>query len=39
MHKLLKSVNYIWIYAENCILFLETAAILKNGRHFEFLRG
>ena len=34
--KMLKSANYIWIYDEKCIFFLEMSAILKTGRHFEF---
>ena len=37
--KMLKLANYIRIYAENSIFLLEMAAILKNGRHFEFLGG
>ena len=34
--KMLKSAKYVRIYAENCIFLLDMAAILRNGRHFDF---
>ena len=37
--KMLQPASYIQIYADNCIFLLEMAAILENGRHFEFLHG
>ena len=39
MQKMLKSASYVLIYAANSTFLLEMAAILKNGRHFDILRG